>query len=54
VQLDERSFIRSTTTARPPPKHLAVGDCVRGPMLAHKAKGEGVMVGDISPAVTAT
>ena len=25
----------------------AVGDCVRGPMLAHKAKDEGVMVGDL-------
>jgi dihydrolipoamide dehydrogenase len=25
----------------------AVGDCVRGPMLAHKAKDEGVMVADL-------
>jgi dihydrolipoamide dehydrogenase len=25
----------------------AVGDCVRGAMLAHKAKDEGVMVGDL-------
>jgi dihydrolipoamide dehydrogenase len=25
----------------------AVGDCVRGPMLAHKAKEEGVMVADV-------
>ncbi len=24
-----------------------MGDCVRGPMLAHKAKDEGVMVGDM-------
>ena len=34
---------RSTTTAGPTsPNVWAVGDCVRGPMLAHKAKEEGV------------
>ena len=38
---------RSTTTARPTlPNVWAVGDVVRGPMLAHKAEEEGVAVAE--------
>jgi dihydrolipoamide dehydrogenase len=38
VQLDERGRVSSTSTARPAPRtSWAIGDCVRGPMLAHKA-----------------
>ncbi|MGO9988241.1 MAG: dihydrolipoyl dehydrogenase [Steroidobacteraceae bacterium] len=48
VQLDERGFIQvdehCRTTA---PNVWAVGDVVRGPMLAHKGKEEGVMVADM-------
>ncbi|MCU0758698.1 MAG: dihydrolipoyl dehydrogenase [Steroidobacteraceae bacterium] len=47
VELDERGFIKvdheCRTTA---PGVWAVGDCVRGPMLAHKGKEEGVAVAD--------
>jgi dihydrolipoamide dehydrogenase len=47
VQLDERGFIKvddhcATTAANV----WAVGDCVRGPMLAHKGKDEGLAVAD--------
>ena len=39
---------RSTTNAAPARRNVwAVGDVVRGPMLAHKGKEEGVMVGDL-------
>jgi len=48
VQLDARGFIQvdehCRTTA---PNVWAVGDAVRGPMLAHKGKEEGVMVADL-------
>jgi dihydrolipoamide dehydrogenase len=48
VQLDARGFIQvddhCRTTA---PNVWAVGDVVRGPMLAHKGKEEGVMVADL-------
>jgi dihydrolipoamide dehydrogenase len=38
---------RSTITARRAESVWAVGDCVRGPMLAHKGKEEGVAVADL-------
>ena len=48
VALDQRGFIQvdehCRTTA---PNVWAVGDVVRGPMLAHKGKEEGVMVADL-------
>jgi dihydrolipoamide dehydrogenase len=48
VQLDERGFIVVDEECRTRVKGVfAVGDCVRGPMLAHKASEEGVMVADL-------
>src|SRR5262245_2663641 len=48
VQLDERGFIKVDGHCKTSAENVwAVGDCVRGPMLAHKAKDEGVMVGDM-------
>ncbi len=48
VALDERGFIRVDDECRTGAKGVyAVGDCVRGPMLAHKGKEEGVMVADL-------
>jgi len=48
VQLDERGFVKVDHDCRTDaPNVWAVGDLVRGPMLAHKAKEEGVMVGDL-------
>ena len=48
VQLDERGFIRVDDHCRTDaPNVWAVGDAVRGPMLAHKGKEEGVMVADL-------
>jgi dihydrolipoamide dehydrogenase len=48
VQLDERGFITVDDHCKTTAENVwAVGDCVRGPMLAHKAKDEGVMVGDM-------
>ncbi len=48
VQLDERSFILVDDECRTNVKGVfAVGDCVRGPMLAHKGSEEGVMAADI-------
>ena len=48
VKLDERGFVfvddQCKTTV---PGVFAVGDLVRGPMLAHKAEEEGVMVAEI-------
>jgi dihydrolipoamide dehydrogenase len=47
VALDERGFIRvDDHCATGELGVYAVGDCVRGPMLAHKGKDEGVMVAD--------
>jgi len=48
VQLDERGFIKVDDSCRTGVEGVwAVGDCVRGPMLAHKGKEEGVMVADL-------
>jgi dihydrolipoamide dehydrogenase len=48
VQLDERGFIKVDDECRTGAEGIwAVGDCVRGPMLAHKGKEEGVMVADL-------
>ncbi|PAU78090.1 dihydrolipoyl dehydrogenase [Halomonas salipaludis] len=48
VKLDERGFIFVDDQCRTSvPGVYAIGDCVRGPMLAHKASEEGVMVADI-------
>jgi dihydrolipoamide dehydrogenase len=48
VQIDERGYIKVDDHCKTAADNVwAVGDCVRGPMLAHKAKDEGVMVGDL-------
>jgi dihydrolipoamide dehydrogenase len=48
VQLDERGCIRVDDSCRTGVENVwAIGDCVRGPMLAHKGKEEGVMVADL-------
>jgi dihydrolipoamide dehydrogenase len=48
VRLDERGFIQVDDHCRTGvPNVWAVGDAVRGPMLAHKGKEEGVMVADL-------
>ncbi|MDB6084386.1 MAG: dihydrolipoamide dehydrogenase [Gammaproteobacteria bacterium] len=48
VQLDSRGFIQVDEHCRTnAPNVWAVGDAVRGPMLAHKGKEEGVMVADL-------
>lgn len=48
VKLDERGFIFVDDQCRTSvPGIYAIGDVVRGPMLAHKASEEGVMVADI-------
>jgi dihydrolipoamide dehydrogenase len=48
VQLDERGFIKVDEHCRTSaPDVWAIGDVVRGPMLAHKGKEEGVMVADL-------
>ncbi len=48
VELDERGFIKVDHECRTGAANVwAVGDAVRGPMLAHKGKEEGVMVGDL-------
>ncbi len=48
VALDERGFIKVDQHCRTGAEGIwAVGDCVRGPMLAHKGKEEGVMVADL-------
>ena len=48
VQLDERGFIKVDHECRTGAEGIwAVGDVVRGPMLAHKGKEEGVMVADL-------
>jgi len=47
VQLDERGFIKVDHDCRTGVEGIwAIGDCVRGPMLAHKGKEEGVTVAD--------
>ncbi len=48
VQKDERGFIKvDANCATGVPGVYAIGDVVRGPMLAHKASEEGIMVADI-------
>jgi dihydrolipoamide dehydrogenase len=48
VQMDERGFIKVDEHCRTDAPHVwAVGDVVRGPMLAHKGKEEGVMAADL-------
>jgi len=48
VELDERGFIKVDHACRTAAESVwAVGDCVRGPMLAHKGKEEGVNVADL-------
>jgi dihydrolipoyl dehydrogenase len=48
VQVDQRGFIQVDEHCRTNvPNVWAVGDVVRGPMLAHKGKEEGVMVADL-------
>ncbi|MDE2304384.1 MAG: dihydrolipoyl dehydrogenase [Gammaproteobacteria bacterium] len=48
IELDERGFVRVDEHCRTGVPHVyAVGDVVRGPMLAHKGKEEGVMVADL-------
>ena len=47
VDMDERGFIHVNDFCQTDMPHVyAVGDCVRGPMLAHKASEEGVMVAE--------
>ena len=48
VELDERGMIKVDHECRTGAEGIwAIGDCVRGPMLAHKGKEEGVMVADL-------
>jgi dihydrolipoamide dehydrogenase len=48
VTIDDRGFIKVDEHCKTGVENVwAVGDCVRGAMLAHKAKDEGVMVGDL-------
>jgi dihydrolipoamide dehydrogenase len=48
VELDERGFVKVDEHCRTSaPNVWAIGDVVRGPMLAHKGKEEGVMVADL-------
>ena len=48
IQTDDRGFIVVDDECRTRVKAVyAVGDCVRGPMLAHKGSEEGVMAADL-------
>jgi dihydrolipoamide dehydrogenase len=48
VQIDERGFVKVDHDCRTGVANVwAIGDLVRGPMLAHKGKEEGVMVADL-------
>lgn len=48
VQMDERGFVKVDHDCKTDAANIwAVGDLVRGPMLAHKGKEEGVMVADL-------
>jgi dihydrolipoamide dehydrogenase len=48
VEIDARGFIVVDEHCRTGASNVyAIGDCVRGPMLAHKAKDEGVMAADL-------
>jgi dihydrolipoamide dehydrogenase len=47
VTLDERGFIKVDEHCHTAAENVwAIGDCVRGPMLAHKGKEEGMAVAD--------
>jgi dihydrolipoamide dehydrogenase len=48
ITVDERGFIQVDDECRTNVSGIyAIGDCVRGPMLAHKGSEEGVMVADL-------
>jgi len=48
IQLDDRGFIVVDNECRTRVKGVfAIGDCVRGPMLAHKGSEEGVMAANL-------
>ena len=48
IELDDRGFIVVDDECRTGAKNVyAIGDCVRGPMLAHKGSEEGVMAADL-------
>ena len=48
VELDERGFVKVDAECRTSVSNVwAIGDLVRGPMLAHKGKEEGVVVADL-------
>jgi len=48
IQVDDRGFIVVDDECRTRVKNVyAIGDCVRGPMLAHKGSEEGVMAADL-------
>ncbi|HEX6995330.1 MAG TPA: dihydrolipoyl dehydrogenase [Gammaproteobacteria bacterium] len=48
VDLDERGFVKVDDSCRTTAQNVwAVGDVVRGPMLAHKGTEEGVMVAEL-------
>ncbi len=48
LKLDERGFVEVDKNCRTTlPRMYAIGDVVRGPMLAHKGEDEGVMVAEI-------
>jgi len=54
INLDERGFIHVDAQCRTSdPTVYAIGDSVRGPMLAHKAMEEGVMVAELIAGHTA-
>ena len=54
IQLDDRGFIVVDDECRTRVKGVyAIGDCVRGAMLAHKASEEGAMVADLIAGETA-
>ncbi|MGH8496397.1 MAG: dihydrolipoyl dehydrogenase [Gammaproteobacteria bacterium] len=48
VKVDDRGFIEVDEECRTNIEHVwAIGDAVRGPMLAHKGSEEGIMVADL-------
>jgi len=48
VELDQRGFVQVDAQCHTAADGVwAVGDCVRGPMLAHKGKEEGIAVADL-------
>lgn len=48
IQVDKKGFIEVDDECRTRVKGVyAIGDCVRGPMLAHKGSEEGVMAADL-------